>query len=121
MARPGGKSSRKRPRRRHWLDEETSENLPAHIPVDLKQLPKETADTTRKWLEWLKATEPSSPPRASINRPFGPKSKRKAKRGARGAPVKYDTDGGITAAAEAVAERGVDELQSVFIEKVYDE
>jgi hypothetical protein len=60
MARRSGKSTRKRPRRRHWLDAETSENLPACTPVDLNLLPKETRDATERWLEWLKATEPAA-------------------------------------------------------------
>jgi len=124
MPRRGKEGSRKRARRRHWLDEETSENLPRYIPVDLDRLSKETADTTKKWVEWLKATEAPPPPRAAINRPFGrpaapkPKRKRKAKRGA---PVEFDTDGGIAAAASDVAGRGVDDTQSEFINRVHRE
>jgi len=50
--------------------------------------------------------------------PVPSKPKRKGKRGK---PIDYNIDGGITAAAEAVAERGVDDSQSDFIARVYAE
>jgi hypothetical protein len=122
---------KKQPGQQSWLDQETSENLPAFIPVDLDdpRLSKETAAAAKRWLEWFKtASSPPPfragmpPPRAAINRPFGPpvpsKPKRKAKRGRR---IEYNTDGGITAAAIAVAGDGVDDLQSDFIARVYGE
>jgi hypothetical protein len=36
-----------------------------------------------------------------------------------GAPPEFDIDGGITAAAKAVAERGVDDTCARFIDRVY--
>jgi hypothetical protein len=96
--------------------------LPRYVPVDLDQLPKETADTARKWLDHLEAEEAKPPPRAAIYRPFGPPARSKSKRrGKRGPRFEYDTDGSITAAAVAVAERGVDDKLVDFIARVYTE
>jgi hypothetical protein len=85
MARRARKSSRKRARQRQWLDEETSENLPRDITVDLDRLPKEVADTARRMIAQQAAAEAAPVPRAFINQRFGqqpqpkPKSKRKTK------------------------------------------
>jgi hypothetical protein len=117
------KTSRKRSRRRHWLDEETSESLPAYIPIDLEQLPKETADATKKWAERAAAIAASPPSRAFIDRPFGqpapskPKPKRKGKRG-RGRD--WDYSGIERLAEDYIRTYGLPRTASLLIEKVDD-
>jgi hypothetical protein len=69
MAKRSGVSSRKRRRRRrHWLDEETSENLPAYIPVELDRLPKETADVFRRFAADWEAAEPAAKAKAQAEK-----------------------------------------------------
>jgi hypothetical protein len=131
MAKAGRQNSKKRARRprrqlRFALDE---------------VLPKDKADALKRWLAVEKTTLAAAREKAEqldagrreidryiairdnqIRPPWmdAPKRRRKKKRG-RGAPVEFNLDGGITTAASAVAEKGVDDQQSDFIMRVYGE
>jgi hypothetical protein len=65
--------------RQRLADEETSENLPRDMPLDLERLPKEWADVGRRWIARQAAAEAAPPPRAFINHGQRPQPKRQRK------------------------------------------
>src|SRR5262245_55084243 len=82
--------------------------LPAELARAFKELARE-ARTPTPWMAGVKELDRALAGEIWGRRPER-KGRRKVKRGRRvGARREYDTDGGITAVAEAVAERGDDD------------